>query len=227
MPSQHAIDAENARFFQKVYWWMFLGMFVSGGLAWYTANNAVLVNAIFANSWRFFALIIGEVALVFILASQIKKLSASVAKLMFLGYAALNGLTLAVIFLVYTTESIIQVFVITGVMFGVMACYGYFTKKDLSSWGSILFMGLIGLLIAMVVNLFLQSGMFSFIISCIAVVIFTALTAYDVQKIKKMNIIGNEGTDEDTKEAIMGALQLYLDFINLFLHLLRLLGNRK
>jgi FtsH-binding integral membrane protein len=154
-------------------------------------------------------------------------MSAQRATIVFILYSVLNGLTLSIIFLIYTTGSIASTFFVTAGTFAVMSAYGYLTKSDLSKWGNILFMGLIGIIIASIVNYFMQSETLYAIITYIGVLIFVALTAYDTQKIKTMNIIGNEGTDEDKKEAIMGALTLYLDFINLFLYLLRLLGRRR
>jgi FtsH-binding integral membrane protein len=146
---------------------------------------------------------------------------------MFFLYAIINGVTLSVIFFAFTADSIFYVFLIAASMFMAMAAYGYYTKKDLTSWGSLLMMGVIGLLVAGIVNIFLRSDLFGMVTSSIGVLIFVGLTAYDTQKIKELNVIGNEGTDDDKKEAIMGALTLYLDFINLFLYLLRLLGNRR
>jgi hypothetical protein len=154
-------------------------------------------------------------------------MSVSQATGVFLLYAGLTGVTFSTLFVVYTSASITSTFLVTAGTFGAMSLYGYTTKKDLTSWGSFLFMGLIGLIIASVVNMFMQNSMMSTIISYVGVLIFVGLTAYDTQKIKEMNIIGNEGTDEDTKEAIQGALTLYLDFINLFLMLLRLMGDRR
>jgi FtsH-binding integral membrane protein len=132
-----------------------------------------------------------------------------------------------VIFLVFTAESIASTFFITAGTFGVMSIYGYTTKSDLSKWGNLLFMGLIGLIIASIANFFMESTMLYWITTYVGVLIFVGLTAYDTQKIKNANVIGNEGTEEDSKEAIMGALTLYLDFINLFLYLLRIFGRRK
>ena len=156
----------------------------------------------------------------------IQKMSASTATLVFLGYSLLNGLIFSSIFLTYTGGSIALTFFITAGTFGVMSAYGYFTKSDLTSIGNIAIMLLIGVIIASLVNMFMKSEMLYWIISYAGVAIFVALTAYDTQKIKEMNIIGNEGTAEDRKEAIVGALTLYLDFINLFLFLLRLFGRR-
>jgi len=149
------------------------------------------------------------------------------AAILFFSYALLNGLTFSFIFLAYTGSSIASTFVVAAGTFGAMTLYGAATKKDLTSWGSFLYMGLIGIVIAFVVNIFLQSSAIQWIASAIGVLVFTGLTAYDTQKILRMNILGNEGTEEDTKEAIRGALTLYLDFINLFLMLLHFMGNRR
>jgi hypothetical protein len=154
-------------------------------------------------------------------------MSASQATGTFMLYAGLTGVTFSSIFLVYTASSITSAFMTTAGTFGAMSVYGYTTKKDLTSWGSFLFMGLVGIIIASVVNIFLQSPAMYWLTTYAGVLIFVGLTAYDTQKIKNMNIIGNEGTEEDTKEAIMGALTLYLDFINLFLMLLRIMGDRR
>ena len=175
----------------------------------------------------FLLLIIAEFALVASLAGWIMKMSAQVATLIFILYSALNGLTFSVIFLAYTADSIASTFFITAGTFAVMSAYGYFTKSDLTKFGSLLFMGLIGLIIASLVNMFFQNEMLYWITTYLGVFIFIGLIAYDTQKIKKMNVIGNEGTEEDKKEAILGALTLYLDFINLFLYMLRLFGRRK
>lgn len=154
-------------------------------------------------------------------------MSASQATGIFLLYSGINGLTLSFIFLLYTASSVTATFMVTAGTFGAMSFYGYTTKKDLTSWGSFLFMGLIGIIIASLVNIFLQSSAMHWVISCAGVLIFVGLTAYDTQKIKEMNILGNEGTEEDTKEAVSGALRLYLDFINLFIMLLQFMGDRR
>jgi FtsH-binding integral membrane protein len=222
-----AIEAEQASFISKVYGWMTLALAVSGLVASWTASTPAMVEAIFGNSIVFFGLIIGEVICVMYLVSVIGSISGRAATAMFLLYAVLNGLTLAVIFVVYTAESIALTFFITAGTFGVMSAYGYFTKTDLTTIGNLAMMALVGLIIASIVNWFLQSEAFYWITTYAGILIFTGLTAYDTQKIKNLNVIGNEGTDEDRKEAIMGALTLYLDFINLFLMLLRLFGRRK
>ena len=221
------IQAESQRYMVKVYGWMCLALFITGLMAMYTASSEFLVSIIFENQFVFIGLLLLELVVVGTLAGLVQKMSASTATLIFIGYSLLNGLTLSVIFFVYTTESIASTFFITGATFGAMSFYGYTTKSDLSKWGSLLFMGLIGLIIASVANFFMKSTMLYWITTYIGVIIFVGLTAYDTQKIKNSNVIGNEGTEEDSKEAIMGALTLYLDFINLFLYLLRIFGKRK
>ena len=225
--SPQKIADETRNFFQKVYAWMSFALLISGATAFYVASSEQMIRAIFGNPILFFGLIILQLALVIGLVFLVKKISASLATFMFIFYSFITGLTLSVIFLIYTLASITQVFFITAGMFAAMSVYGFTTKKDLTGLGQMLIMALIGLIIASIVNIFWQNSMFDFILSVIGVLIFTGLTAYDTQKIKKNNIIGNDGTDEDRKEAIMGALTLYLDFINLFLHLLRLLGKRR
>ncbi len=220
-------SAETQRFMTKVYGWMSFALVVTGFVAMYTASSPALLNMIFGSTYTLIGVILLEFIMVGALAGWVSRMSASTATLIFILYSALNGLTLSGIFIVYTTESIASTFFISAGTFAAMTIYGYTTKSDLSGWGNLLFMGLIGLIISSVVNIFLNSSMLSWITSCFGVVIFVGLTAYDTQKIKNMNIIGNEGTDEDKKEAIMGALTLYLDFINLFLYLLRLFGKRK
>ena len=196
-------------------------------MAFYVSSSPAMMNILFGNPIVPIILIIAQIGLVFWLASRVMQMSVSQATGVFLLYAGLTGVTFSTLFVVYTSASITSTFLVTAGTFGAMSLYGYTTKKDLTSWGSFLFMGLIGLIIASVVNMFMQNSMMSTIISYAGVLIFVGLTAYDTQKIKEMNIIGNEGTDEDTKEAIQGALTLYLDFINLFLMLLRLMGDRR
>ncbi|MEK6940136.1 MAG: Bax inhibitor-1/YccA family protein [Nanoarchaeota archaeon] len=225
--SQQKIIEETRKFFQKVYTWMFLGLILSGLTAFVVASNPMLYNIILSNKIIFFGLLLTELILVFSLIGFLKRISASLAIFMFFLYCFMTGLTFSVIFLVYTMGSIGLVFFITAGMFGAMSVYGYFTKADLTKIGQVLIMALFGLIIASVVNLFMRNDTADFVVSIIGVIIFTGLTAYDTQKIRKSNIIGNEGTPEDTKESIMGALHLYLDFVNLFLKLLRLLGKRK
>jgi uncharacterized protein len=226
-PTLEQIAAESQRFMVKVYGWMALALLVTGFVAVYTASSETLVQFIFGSKIVFFGLIILELAAVGVLVGMISRMGAAMATFVFLMYSMLNGLTLSIVFLVYTTGSIASTFFVTAGTFAVMSIYGYTTKSDLTRWGNLLFMGLIGLIIASVVNFFMKSTMLYWITTYIGVLIFVGLTAYDTQKIKNANIIGNEGTEEDEKEAITGALILYLDFINLFLYLLRIFGRRK
>jgi uncharacterized protein len=214
--------AQNA-LIRQVYAWMGGGLLVTALLAMVTISSPVLLNAVFGNRFVFYGLILGELGLVVAISGAIDRLSASTASLLFILYAALNGVTMSVIFAVYTAESISSTFVITAATFGTMSAFGYLTRRDLTGWGSFLFMGLIGIVIASIVNIFTQSSAASWIISALGVIVFTGLTAYDTWKIKAMAAAGAEGR----KPAILGALTLYLDFINLFLMLLRLVGNRR
>ncbi|HYG19095.1 MAG TPA: Bax inhibitor-1/YccA family protein [Ohtaekwangia sp.] len=219
--------AETQRFMVKVYGWMGLALVITGFVAMYTASSPAILNIIFGSKWMFFGLIILELVAVGILVSLINRMSAAMGTVIFIAYSMLNGLTLSCIFVVYTEESIASTFFVTAGTFAVMSIYGYTTKTDLTKWGNLLFMGLVGMIIASLANMFMRSEMLYWITTYAGVFIFVGLTAYDTQKIKNMNIIGNEGTDDDKKEAIMGALTLYLDFINLFLYLLRIFGRKK
>jgi len=225
--SQDAIAAEQQRFMVRVYNWMGGGLALTGAMAWFTSTNETILNLLVTQPILFIVLLLVELGLVFYLAARVMQMSASQASGVFFLYASLNGVTLAPLFLLYTSTSLASTFAVTAGMFGAMSFYGYTTKKDLTSWGSFLFMGLIGIIIASVVNWFLKSSAVYWIVTYAGILIFVGLTAYDTQKIKEMNILGNEGTDEDTKEAIRGALKLYLDFINLFIMLLRVMGDRR
>ena len=225
--SVDSVAAEQQRFMVRVYNWMTAGLAITGFMAFYVSNNETIMGIIFGNPFMPIVLMIVQIGLVFWLASRVMQMSVRQATGVFMLYAGLTGITFSFIFVVYTSASITSTFLVTAGTFGAMSLYGYTTKKDLTSWGSFLFMGLIGIIIASVVNMFMQSTMMHMIITYAGVLIFVGLTAYDTQKIKEMNILGNEGTDEDTKEAIRGALTLYLDFINLFLMLLRLIGDRR
>ena len=208
---------------RKVYAWMGAGLAITAFMALVTLSSPAILNAVLGNKLIFYGLIVGELALVFTLSGAINRLSAATATLIFIVYAALNGITLSVVFMAYTANSITSTFVITAGMFGAMSIYGSMTKRDLTSWGSFLFMGLIGIFIASVVNIFVGSSAVSWVVSGIGVIVFTGLTAYDTWKIKEMAAQGIEGR----KPAIIGALTLYLDFINLFLMLLRFTGIRR
>lgn len=210
---------------KNVYLWMCGALIVTALTSYYVATSPALLSIIFANNVTFFALIFAELGLVIALNAMINKISPMVATMMFLLYSVINGATLASIFLVYTMSSIATTFFITAGTFGAMALYGSITKTDLSKMGNILIMGLVGLIIASLVNIFLKNSMMDMIISGVGVLIFTGLTAWDAQKIKAM-LYGAEENDSTQKIAILGALCLYLDFVNLFLYLLRFFGKR-
>ncbi|MDD2901348.1 MAG: Bax inhibitor-1/YccA family protein [Syntrophales bacterium] len=214
-------------FIRRVYNWMALGLAATALIALYTAGNPALLKFIFGNTLVFFGLIIAELGLVIWLSAGINRMQFSTASAMFFVYSALNGLTLSVIFLTYTRASIASTFFVTAGTFGVMSLYGYTTKKDLSSWGSFFFMGLIGIIIASVVNIFLKSPMVYWVVTYAGILVFVGLTAYDTNKLKQMAMQGFADEETEGKSAVMGALALYLDFINLFLMLLRILGARR
>ena len=212
---------------RKVYLWMSLALVITGFTAYYVATTPALIGAIITNQILFWGLVIGELALVFGLSAAINKLSLTTATLMFVIYAVINGLTLSFIFLVYTASSITSVFFITAGTFAVMAFFGYFTKTDLSSLGKILMMALIGIIIATIVNIFTKSEGLAMILNYLGVLVFVGLTAYDSQKIKQMLMMAPDTGEAAQKVALLGALSLYLDFINLFLYLLRIFGSRR
>ncbi len=214
------------KFMAGVYGWMVAALAISGVAAFFTANSVTLLNLIFGNQFGYLVLVIAELGLVMYLVSQIRKLSVAQASFFFILYSVLNGVTLSSILLVYTGSSIAQVFLTTALMFGGMSLYGMKTKSDLMAAGRYLTMALIGLIIASVVNILLRSSGLDWIISIATVVIFTGLTAYDTQKLMKISVHA-DGSENFQKVAIIGALELYLDFINIFLALLRLFGNRR
>lgn len=212
---------------RKVYVWMSMALVITGLTAWIVAHNASLLQLIYGNSATIWILFAVEIGLVIALSAAIHKLSLPVATLMFIVYSVLNGAVLSSIFLVYTMSSIATVFFITAATFGAMSVFGYVTKKDLSSIGKFLMMALIGLIIATVVNLFMKNSGLDMIISYAGVLIFVGLTAWDTQKIKQMCLQAPDTGESMQKLALLGALSLYLDFINLFIYLLRILGNRE
>ena len=218
-------EIEERTFIGRVYRWMGLGLLLTAITAYFVVNSN-FVYTLAENSILFFGLIIAELGLVIFLSARIQKMSAEAATASFIIYSILNGVTLSLILLVYTGASIASTFMTTALTFGAMSAYGYFTKRDLSTMGSYLQMALIGLIIASVINIFWANGTMYWIISYVGVLLFVGLTAYDTQKIKKMGAVV-EGVQTTQKMAIMGALMLYLDFINLFLMLLRILGDRK
>lgn len=228
--SSRSFYSENAvaTLMRNMYAWMAIALVITGFTAFAVANSYSLIYAIATNSILFYGLIFAELGLVYYLSSRIFRMSFATAGLLFAVYSIVNGVTLSLIFLIYEIGSIVSTFFITAGTFGAMAVVGSFLKKDLSFIGRFALMALIGLIIAGVVNIFMRSEGFSFIIAIIGVLVFTALTAYDAQKMK--NLIAENGyeVNENTQKlALIGALELYLDFVNLFLYLLRLLGSRR
>lgn len=212
---------------RKVYVWMTLALVLTGVTAYGVATSPGIMMAIATNKILFFGLIIAEFALVFGVSGAINRLSLTTATLMFVAYSVINGALLSFLFLAYTMSSITSVFFITAGTFAVMAFIGYTTKKDLTSIGRMLFMALIGIIIATLVNMFVGSTGLSMIISYVGVLIFVGLTAYDSQKIKEMLVVAGDHDEAGQKLALLGALTLYLDFINLFIYLLRIFGQRR
>ena len=210
---------------RKVYLWMTLALMITGITAAGVANSPNILALIYSSQVVMWGIIIAEFGLVIYISARLEKLSLRTATTLFALYSILNGVMLSSIFLLYSTAIISKVFFITAGTFGVTALYGYATKKDLSSLGNILFMALIGLVIATVVNVFMKSAMFDLILSYIGVIIFVGLTAWDSQKIKHMMMVQQDADESAQKLALIGALSLYLDFINLFLYLLRIFGR--
>ncbi|MBL0732263.1 MAG: Bax inhibitor-1/YccA family protein [Desulfosarcina sp.] len=229
IPAQKTETAVRVNeFIRSVYNWMAIGLGITGFIAYYVAHSPSITRLIFGNPIIFYGMIIGELGLVFFLSARVSKIQASTATSLFILYSALNGATLSFVFMIYTSSSITSTFFICAATFVTCSIYGMVTKRDLTSLGGFMAMGLIGIIIASVVNLFLRSSGMSMIISYIGVIVFVGLTAYDTQKLKAMAVSQPAGLDAGVvkKGAIMGALTLYLDFINLFLMLLRILGNR-
>ena len=212
---------------RKVYVWMTLALVITGVTAYGVATSPGLMMAIATNKLLFWGLIIAEFGLVVAISAAINKLSLTTATLLFVLYSVINGATLSFIFAIYTMSSIASVFFITAGTFAVMAVIGYTTKKDLTSMGKILFMALIGIIIATVVNIFLKSTGLQMVVSYLGVLIFVGLTAYDSQKIKQMLLMAPDAGEGAQKIALLGALSLYLDFVNLFIYLLRIFGRRE
>lgn len=230
--SPQMISAEQAEelqrtFVAKVYGWMMAGLMLTGIIAFLTVHSELALSIVFSSRIVFYGLLLGQLALVIWLSARVSHMSAMTATVVFMAYSALTGLTLSVVFLAYTAASIATTFFVTGGTFGLMSAYGYFTRRDLTSLGGFLMMGLIGVILASVVNFWLENSTVYWIATYVGILIFVGLTAYDTQKIKMMSGIALEGGEAEQKGAIMGALSLYLDFINLFLLLLRLMGNRR
>jgi len=217
-----------AAILRRVYVWMALGLLTSAVVAAFVSVSPFF-QVLAGQPLLFFVLMIAELGLVFGLSWGINRISPATATFLYFVYAALNGLTLSVLFVAYTLGSVANTFFATAAMFGVMSIIGYVTKIDLSKLGTFLFMGVIGLLIAMLINMFWNNGVFGLIVTFVGIIIFLSLTVYDTQRIKRMTVAamqqGNEGVE--ARLGILGALSLYLDFINLFLFLLRLGGRRR
>lgn len=218
---------EERSFISRVYAWMFFALVITAVISMWVASTPSLVQAIYGNSILFIVLILAEIGMVMGLAFAINKISAATAMFMFVVYAALNGLTLSVIFIAFTAASLATTFFVTAGTFGVMSIYGYVTKRDLTSIGNLAFMALIGLIIASVVNMFWRNPILYWVVTYVGILIFVGLVAYDTQKIKQMNAMQFNSMESEKKGAILGALALYLDFINLFLLLLRIFGRRR
>jgi FtsH-binding integral membrane protein len=218
-------DVRVTAFLSKVYGWMFLGLLLTAGTAVTVASSPALINTLILNRPILWILILGQLGLVIYLSARVNKIAPATAAILFLLYSAMVGVTTSTIFLVYTGASIVSAFVIAGGMFGTMAVFGSLTKRSLAGVGQFMFMGLIGLIIASIVNIFWFNDMLNFVICVVGVLVFTGLTAWDAQRMKQMAVAlpdGRVGT-----YAVVGALTLYLDFINLFFFILRLLGGRR
>ena len=225
-PAPLAIGADRVTaFLRKVYGWMFTGLAITAATAFAVAGSPPISQLVFGNPIVFFGLIIAELGLVIFLSARVEKLSSRTAAALFVVYSALNGATLSAVLLSFTGTSIATTFVVTAGMFGALALYGTTTKRSLAGVGQFFFMGLIGLLLASVVGLFWKAPMLQFVISVVGVLVFTGLTAWDAQRLKAMAAVTPEG--QVGARAVVGALALYLDFINLFLFLLRLFGGRR
>ncbi|MWP61495.1 Bax inhibitor-1/YccA family protein [Gilliamella sp. Pas-s25] len=227
-PSGSIIEQTGSRtqtYMSHVYGWMTVGLLLTALVAWFASNNLELLNILYKGMW---VLLIAELGLVFVISGLINRLSGSVATTLFMLYSVLNGCTFSIYFIVYTSSSIASVFFITAGMFAALAFYGYTTKRDLSGFGRFLFMGLIGIVIASIVNIFMRSEPLMWAITYIGVFVFAGLTAYDTQKLKAL---GDQLSQDDPnmfrRFVILGALTLYLDFINLFIMLLRIFADRR
>lgn len=220
------INSENgiSKFFSKVYLWMFIGLLISGGVAYYTSVTPSMIRMVYSS---FSLILIIELIVVIAFSALRNKVSPLVAKILFIAYSAISGLTLSSIFLVYKIESVGLVFLSAAVMFGLLALYGYITKQDLSSLGKILIFALLAIVVMSLINIFVGNESFNIFISIVSVVIFLGLTAWDMQALKAMYNYYSSDERELGKMAIYGALDLYLDFINIFLSLLNLFGKSR
>lgn len=219
--------ATQSGFMSRVYTWMCFGLVLTAGVSFFTVTTPAVLEFVFKTPGVFMGLLIAELVMVLGYSFLANRVSSQVASLLFITYAAMNGLTLSVIFLAYTATSIASTFFISAGMFGAMAMYGAITKRDLTQVGSFAFMGLIGVIIASVVNMFMRSDAMGWVISFCGVIVFTLLTAYDTQRVKAMGMRFTTDSEASRKASIGMALTLYLDFINLFLNLLRIFGRRR
>jgi hypothetical protein len=225
IPGAIGADARVSAFLRSVYGWMFLGLGITALVATFVASSPSIVNALVANRLLFFGLIAAELGLVFYLSARVATLAPSTAASLFIAYSALNGVTLSLVLLAYTGASVATAFFVSAGMFGALAVYGTVTQRSLAGWGSFLFMGLVGVVLASIVGMFWQNDTMQFVISVVGVIVFTGLTAYDSQRLKAMALQLSDG--QVGSYAVSGALSLYLNFINLFLSILRLMGNRR
>ena len=219
-------SATVAQFFNTVYAWMASGLALTAVVAWWVSTQRDVMRAIFHGP-TFFVLLLAEIGLVIAISAGMRRISATVATILFMIYSALNGLTLSIIFVRFTGASLASTFVVTAGTFAAMSIYGFVTKRDLTALGSLLFMALIGLVLASIVNIFFVNATLYWIVTYAGVLIFVGLTAYDTQKLRALAIQTASDREMSNRLAIYGALSLYLDFINLFLLLLRIMGDRK
>jgi FtsH-binding integral membrane protein len=228
---QAALSGE-ALFFQRVYLWMCAGLGLTAALAFFLADSEAWLEFMFSHTWVLYVVMFAELGLVFYLSARIQSLSPGAAKGLFLAYAGLNGVFFSALLVVYPSYAFVKAFICTAGIFGAMAIYGLVTKRSLQAWGSFLFAGVVGLILASVVNIFWGNSTMDLAICILGVLIFAGLTAYDHQKLRVMHhsmsnlSLGQEATDQESRVIVMGALTLYLDFINIFIFLLRLFGRR-
>lgn len=218
-------DSRVSAFLSRVYGWMFLGLLITAGVAFVVASSPVLIQTLILNRALFWILLFAQLGVVFYLAARVEKMAPATAAGLFMLYSALVGVTSSVILLIYTGNSIANAFIVTAGMFGAMAVFGTVTKRSLAGVGQFMFMGLIGLILASIVGIFWQNDVLQFVISVVGVLVFTGLTAWDAQRLKQMAVALPDG--RVGAFAVVGALSLYLDFINLFFFLLRFMGNRR
>ena len=223
------LDAAVSSCLTRVFFRMFIALLITGVTAYAVYSSEAMMQLIFTNMFLFFGLLIAQIALVIIISSRIQKMAVSTANALFILYSVLMGVTMSFIFIAYEIGTIWNAFLVSGLMFSAMAAYGILTKRDLTSIGSYLFMGLIGVILASVVNMFLRSEMMDYIISYVAVFVFLGLTAYNTQNTKNMLRRANEASQDDAiaRISVLGALSLYLNFINLFMRILAIMGRRR